>query len=137
MNARLTERAFCAMLEPAMLIMRLQRIGKKHQPSYRLVVAERRSKMAAPPTEDLGAYNPSAKTATFNKERVLHWLGVGAHATPTVHNLLVKEGIVSKAKIAIKIRKKAASAEKDASAAPVPGAASAAESAAPTPSPAA
>ena len=94
-----------------MLAIKLQRIGKKHQPSYRLVVAERRSKMAAPPTEDLGAYNSFTKKAAFNKDRVAHWLKVGAQPTVTAHNILVKEGLLSVPKLAVKMKKKAASAE--------------------------
>ena len=78
-----------------MLTIRLQRIGKKGQPSYRLVVAERRSKVGAPPTEDLGAYNPFTKKASFKAERVNHWIGVGASPTVTVQNLLVKNGVVT------------------------------------------
>jgi len=78
-----------------MLTIRLQRIGKKGQPSYRLVVAERRSKVGAPPTEDLGAYNPFTKQASFKAERVNHWIGVGASPTVTVHNLLVKSGVLT------------------------------------------
>jgi small subunit ribosomal protein S16 len=78
-----------------MLTIRLQRIGKKGQPSYRLVVAERRSKVGAPPTEDLGAYNPFTKQASFKADRVNHWIGVGASPTVTVHNLLVKNGVVT------------------------------------------
>lgn len=78
-----------------MLTIRLQRIGKKGQPSYRLVVAERRSKVGAPPTEDLGAYNPFTKQASFKADRVQHWIGVGASPTVTVHNLLVKSGVVT------------------------------------------
>jgi len=82
-----------------MLVIRLQRIGKKHQPSYRLVVAEKRSKLTAPPAEDLGSYNPKTKGTTINKERALYWLGQGAQASASVHNLLVKEGILSVPKI--------------------------------------
>lgn len=89
-----------------MLAIKLQRIGKKHQPSYRLVVAERRSKMAAPPVEDLGAYNPFTKAATFNKERISHWVKMGAQPTLTVHNLLVTQGVISTPKKAVKMAKK-------------------------------
>ena len=88
-----------------MLAIKLQRIGKKHQPSYRFVVALKKSKMAAPPVEDLGSYNPFTKTATVRKDRVSYWLQVGAQPTITVHNLLVKEGVVSKAKLAVKMKK--------------------------------
>jgi small subunit ribosomal protein S16 len=94
-----------------MLAIKLQRIGKKHKPSYRLVVAERRSKMAAPPVEDLGFYDPFSKAAGLRKERVTHWLSVGAQPTVTAHNLLVKEGLVSAAKKAVKMKKAAAKPE--------------------------
>jgi small subunit ribosomal protein S16 len=94
-----------------MLAIKLQRRGKKHQPSYRLVVAERRSKMAAPPTDDLGAYNPFTKQATFNKERVAYWLKAGAQPTVSVHNILVKEGLISSPTLAVKMKKKAATAD--------------------------
>jgi small subunit ribosomal protein S16 len=89
-----------------MLAIKLQRIGKIHQPSYRLVVAEKRSKMAAPPVEDLGSYNPLSKAAALNKERVLHWIKMGAQPTVTVHNFLVGQGILSAPTIAVKMRKK-------------------------------
>ncbi len=88
-----------------MLAIKLQRVGRKHQPSYRLVVAETRSKMAAPPVEDLGSYHPKTKAAIFKKDRVSYWLGVGAQPTVTVHNLLVAQGVVSTAKLPIKMKK--------------------------------
>ena len=87
-----------------MLALKLQRVGRKHQPSYRLVTAVKKSKMAAPPVEDLGSYNPGTKAAAFKKERVLHWISVGAQPTVTVHNLLVKHGIISAPKKAVKMK---------------------------------
>ena len=95
----------CYLIPTEMLVIRLQRIGKKHQPSYRVAVAEKRSKLGGPPVEDLGFYNPSTKKAVFKNERVSHWLGVGAKPTPTVHNLLVKNGVVAGAKMKIHINK--------------------------------
>jgi small subunit ribosomal protein S16 len=97
-----------------MLAIKLQRIGKKHQPSYRLVVAEGRSKMAAPPVEDLGSYNPFTKAITVKKERVAHWVKMGAQPTVSVHNLFVGQGILTTPKIKVKMPKavaKAAAAE--------------------------
>ena len=102
-----------------MLAIKLQRIGKKHQPSYRLVVAERRSKMAAPPVEDLGSYNSFTKKATFKKDRAEYWLKIGAQPTVTAHNLLVKEGMVSSAKKSVKMPKPVAKqVQKEEAAAP-------------------
>ncbi len=88
-----------------MLVIRLKRVGKKHQPGYRLVVSERRSKIGRPPAEDLGSYNPFTKLAVFNQERVRYWLGVGAKPTPTVHNLLVKLGVIGGPKVKIYMKK--------------------------------
>lgn len=88
-----------------MLAIKLQRIGKKHQPSYRLVVAESRSKMAAPPVEDLGSYSPFTKKMTVKKDRIAYWIKAGAQPTVTTHNLLVKEGVLTTKKIAVKMPK--------------------------------
>lgn len=93
-----------------MLAIKLQRIGKKHQPSYRVVVAEKRSKMAAPPVEDLGSYNPFTKATNVKKERVLHWVKMGAQPTTTAHNLLVGQGMIAGMKVAIKMPKAVAKA---------------------------
>lgn len=82
-----------------MLMIRLQRRGKKHQAYYRLVVGEKRSKLLGKQTEDLGWYNPHQNKSDFNKERVLYWLKTGAKASPSVHNLLVTAGIVAGKKL--------------------------------------
>ena len=100
-----------------MLSIKLQRIGKKHQPSYRLVVAPARSKMAGPPVEDLGSYHPGTKAIAVKKDRISYWLGVGAQPTVTVHNLLVAQGVVTTPKRVVKM-KKAVVAETPAETAP-------------------
>ena len=96
-----------------MLAIKLQRIGKKHQPSYRLVVQEKREKLGGRCAEDLGFYNPLLNKLEFNKERIAHWLKVGAQPTDTVHNLLVSEGVIDGPKIAVhkKSKKKENKAE--------------------------
>lgn len=85
-----------------MLVIRLQRIGKKHQPSYRVVVAEARSKMAAPPREDLGSYNPALKKLTVKGERAKYWIEKGAQPTTTVWNLLVSSKAIDAQKRSVK-----------------------------------
>ncbi len=95
-----------------MLAIKLQRIGKKHQPSYRVVVAEKRSKLGGPPVEDLGAYDLRVKQLTVKKDRVEHWVKLGAKPTVTVWNLFVKNGVVAGKAIAVKMKKaKAAEGE--------------------------
>lgn len=88
-----------------MLVIRLQRIGKIHQPSFRVVVAEKRSKLGGPPVEDLGFFDPFKKAGSIKKDRVLHWLKNGVQITPTVWNMLVSKGIVKGPRISIKLRK--------------------------------
>lgn len=84
-----------------MLAIKLQRRGKKHQPSFRLVVQEKRSKLDGDIISDLGSYNPKSKEAKIKGDRVTYWLSQGAKATPTVHNLLVKNGVIKGEKVAV------------------------------------
>ncbi|EKD23912.1 MAG: ribosomal protein S16 [uncultured bacterium] len=77
-----------------MLAIKLNRIGKKNQPTFRIVVAEKRSKMGGKYVEDLGFWNPREKTHSVNKERAAYWISVGAQATDTVHNILVKDQVI-------------------------------------------
>ncbi|MFH1193007.1 MAG: 30S ribosomal protein S16 [Candidatus Jorgensenbacteria bacterium] len=109
-----------------MLAIKFKRIGKKHQASFRVVVAERRSKLQGRSVEDLGWVNPLTKKVEIKKDRIQYWLGVGAQPTPTVWNVLVKAGIVEGKKIAVHKKSKAkpapataeATAGKEAAAAP-------------------
>ncbi len=95
-----------------MLVIRLTRKGKKNQPFFRIVVTDkRRSAKGGRAVEELGYVNPLTKKNSINKERVLHWLKVGAKASPRVHNLLVSEKIISAKKINVyKKSKKVAAA---------------------------
>lgn len=84
-----------------MLAIKLRRIGKKHQPSFRIIVAEKRSKVNGRFVEDLGFVNRIEKKYSINKERALYWLKMGAQPTEVVHNLFVKEGIINAPKIPV------------------------------------
>ena len=85
-----------------MLRIRFFRVGKKNQPSFKIVVTDRRN----PPRggrflEELGFYNPLTKEKILRKERIKFWLERGAQPSETVHNLLVQEGIVKGKKIPV------------------------------------
>jgi small subunit ribosomal protein S16 len=82
-----------------MLMLKLQRRGKKHQASYRLVAGEKRSKLNGRQTDYLGWYNPHQDKFSFNKERILYWLKNGAQMSDTVNNLLIRAGIIEGKKI--------------------------------------
>ena len=77
-----------------MLVLKLQRIGKKHQAHFRLVVGEKRTKLNGKQLEYLGWYNPRTDKMEFKGERVLYWLKNGAQKTDTVHNLLITANII-------------------------------------------
>ena len=58
-----------------------------------------RSKLKGAFIEDLGFYNPHTKAFSANKERVTYWLGVGAKASDTLHNLFVGNKVIQGKKI--------------------------------------
>jgi len=90
-----------------MLMIRLFRIGKKKQPSYKVVVTDKRNAPARGRfVEEIGTYNPLTKQAAFKKERVAYWLQVGAQASDTVHNLLIQNKIIEGEKRKIPFKKK-------------------------------
>ena len=96
-----------------MLAIKLKRIGKKHQAAFRLVVAEKRSKLGGRFVEDLGWWNPISTLLKVNKDRVSYWMKSGAKPTATVHNLLITADVIQGKKIAVhKKSKKVATEEK-------------------------
>lgn len=82
-----------------MLKIRLRRTGQKHQPSYRVVVADKDSPRDGRFVEILGHYNPRTEPVTFEvkEDRVRHWVSVGAQPTETVHRLLHQRGLIETA----------------------------------------
>ena len=78
-----------------MLKIRMQRIGRHKEPHYRIVVIEgTKGPKSAKYIEEVGSYNPKAGTRQLNKERITYWIGVGAQASDTVHNFLVRDQII-------------------------------------------
>ncbi len=79
-----------------MLKLRLRRMGAKHQPSYRIVVADARAPRDGRFLEILGFYNPKTKPLTLrvDAERAKYWLDHGAQPTETVHALLRRVGVI-------------------------------------------
>ena len=82
-----------------MLKIRLQRIGKKNDPSFRVVLVEHTFRPQGKFLELLGSYNKVQKQKSFNKERILYWISKGAQVSPTMHNLLIDEKILEGAKV--------------------------------------
>jgi len=75
--------------------IRLMRVGKKKQPSYRVVVTDSRSPRDGRFIEVLGQYAPRAEPSvvSIDSDRALHWLKVGAQPTEQVGKLLEITGV--------------------------------------------
>lgn len=83
-----------------MIKIRLSRTGKKRQPSYRVVVADIRSKRDGRVVERIGHFNPLTHPETYaiREDRALHWLSVGAQPSDAVRRLLEKQGTIARLK---------------------------------------
>lgn len=83
-----------------MLKVRLQRVGRKNDPSFRVVVVDsHKGPQSGQYLEMLGSYNPRQKTVSLKAERITHWISNGAQVSDTVHNILVKENVIKGKKV--------------------------------------
>jgi small subunit ribosomal protein S16 len=75
--------------------LRLMRMGKKKQPTYRVVAADSRSPRDGRFIETIGRYNAQAEPSTIqiDEERVRHWLDRGAQPSDAVRKPLKTQGI--------------------------------------------
>ena len=75
-----------------MVVIRLSRGGSKGRPFFNIVVADKRVRRDGRFIERIGFYNPTATGAAeglrIAQDRLTHWLGVGAQASPTVLRLV-------------------------------------------------
>lgn len=78
--------------------IRLNRMGAKKAPFYRVVVADSRSPRDGRFIEIIGQYDSTKAPAVVNidEEKALNWLEKGAQPTDTVKSLFSKVGILKK-----------------------------------------
>ncbi|RKU12042.1 30S ribosomal protein S16 [Candidatus Poribacteria bacterium] len=78
--------------------IRLQRLGRKKRPFYRLVAADARAQRDGVFLERLGHYDPITDPAdvVIDEEKALKWLRRGAQPTDTAKRLLSQQGIWKK-----------------------------------------
>ncbi len=78
-----------------MVRIRLRRVGKRNQPSYRIVAADSRVKRDGKYLEMLGYYNPRTHppTVVVEEERVYWWLDHGAQVTESVQRIFRMVGL--------------------------------------------
>lgn len=71
-----------------MLSIRLFPKGRKHQISYRVVVAEKRTKLNGKFIDDLGYWNPLLKEFKVDRQKLEEWTKKGAQTSQTITKLL-------------------------------------------------
>lgn len=83
-----------------MLKIRLRRVGAKHRPSYRLVIADSKAPRDGAFLNIIGHYDPlkTPEAVVIDEQEALKWLRHGAQPTATVARLLSKAGIMAKVK---------------------------------------
>ena len=77
-----------------MVKLRLMRMGKKKQPTYRIVAADARSPRDGRFIEIVGTYEPRREPSVVNidNEKAIKWLATGAQPTERVEKLLKISG---------------------------------------------
>jgi len=77
--------------------IRLKKVGRRGQPSYRVVVLDGRKPRDAKVVADLGHYDPKTNPATFeiDGDAALKWLLEGAKATRAARDILSKAGVMN------------------------------------------
>jgi small subunit ribosomal protein S16 len=111
-----------------MLVIRLQRVGKKKQASFRVVLQDHTWSPKGKAMELLGFYDPLHKHRTFQEERIKFWISKGARPSATVHNLFVDAKLVEGEKVSAWTPKKRKGKEAEKAAAETAGAEPTAES---------
>jgi len=79
-----------------MLSIRLSRVGKTKEPSFRLIVVDKRRDPWGTYLENLGSVNRRGKIKSYklNADRIKHWISKGAQPSNPVWNMLVDQKIV-------------------------------------------
>jgi len=83
-----------------MLTMRLQRIGRKNEPHFRVVVVDRKHAPRSGKFIDIvGSYNPKSGKVEMKIDAIKDWMSKGVQTSDTVHNFLVTHKVIDAKKI--------------------------------------
>ena len=101
-----------------MLKIRLQRFGRRHEPTFRVVLTDSRSgPKSGKFLEVLGSHDPRGrgkKPTALKQDRIMHWISKGAQTSDTMHNLLIRHSIIKGEKIDVSSKKKKKDTDKGA-----------------------
>jgi small subunit ribosomal protein S16 len=85
-----------------MLKIRLQRVGRKHEPLFRLVLTDSQNgPRSGKFLEILGSFDARNEKAEIKADRVQYWHSKGAQFSPTMNNLLIDKGVIKGEKISV------------------------------------
>ena len=80
---------------PRMLMIRLQRIGRKNDSAFRVLLTDsKNSTKSGKFKEILGSYNLKKGEILFKQDRVAYWISKGAQVSDTIHNFLVHQKLI-------------------------------------------
>jgi len=85
-----------------MLMIRLQRTGRKHEPTFRVVLTDSKNgPKSGKYLETLGWYDTRLqnKAEQLKVDRVRHWMSKGAKLSVTLHNFLINQKVIEGKKI--------------------------------------
>lgn len=89
-----------------MLTIRLQRVGRKNDPSFRVILVEaKRAAKTGNYKEMLGSYDARTDRVNLKTDRIKYWISMGTTVSDTVHNLLVSQKVIEGKKINVLPRK--------------------------------
>ncbi len=78
-----------------MLKIRLKRVGRKHDPSFRIIVTEAgRSGQSNKYIDRVGFYDARVNKKEVDVEKAKEWIKKGAQVSPTVYNIFVDAGVI-------------------------------------------
>ena len=98
-----------------MLIIRLQRVGRAHEPSFRIVLTDSKfGPKSGKAVEVLGSYDARKGKGTnhVDGEKVKYWISKGAQVSETMHNFLIDQKVLTGKKINVLPKNKIINAKK-------------------------
>lgn len=98
-----------------MLIIRLQRVGRVHEPTFRIVLTDSKfGPKSGKAVEVLGSYDArkGKGTNTIDAEKTKYWISKGAQVSATIHNFLIDQKIITDKKINVLPKNKIINAKK-------------------------
>ncbi len=86
-----------------MLVIRLNRVGRRNKAQFRIVVQEHTIAPGGRHIAIVGSYNPHTKVIILKEDEIKKYIANGAQPSDSVHNLLVRENVIDAPKRSVKM----------------------------------